>query len=90
MPTENIHERSTKYSKVVRVTVVDDNGDLRVFHMTNAKVIFKGRMNGEWVTYNPKNLHTSGKFSPYPEEQLEIALVTSDPIELECLDEDRS
>jgi hypothetical protein len=90
MPTEDYHQKNTKRSKVVRVTVVDEDDNLRVFHLTNAKVVLRAKIGGEYTTHHPSNIASSAKFNCYPFEDIELAIVTSELIELEVLDEDRS
>lgn len=93
MPTEDIHQRNTKHSKVVRVTVVDDEDNLRVFHLTDAKVVLRYiDPNSPFgnATYHPSNIASSGKFASSVDAYLELAVITDNMIELEVLDEDRS
>jgi hypothetical protein len=90
MPTEDYHQKNTKPSKVVRVTVIDDDGSFRVFHLTNAKVVLRAKIAEEYTTYHPDNIAHSSKFACYPTEDIELAIVTSELVELEVLDEDRS
>lgn len=93
MPTEDIHQRNTKHSTVVRVTVIEDDGNCRVFHLTDAKVVLRYMDSNSSLsnaTYHPSNITTSNKFAPGQDAYLELAVITNNLIELEVLDEDRS